>query len=125
MGRPLKSTSVGYIRPSETLALCEIASRSLPILRWPSIHVHRSSGNGESSALKGASGTLPQSLKKTFRCMFMLFGIDVHSYEQNAVNLPGWLAWSAFSMVARQTLPAISGDASDLMGGPPISTLTP
>jgi len=58
IGRPRRSTSVGYMRPSEMLALCEIASSSLPFLRWPSIQFHRSSGSGESSALKGASGTL-------------------------------------------------------------------
>ena len=79
MGRPLKSTSIGNIRPSERLALCEMASRSLPALRWPSIQFQRSPGNGESSALKGIGGTLAQSLKKMFRCMFMLFGIEVHS----------------------------------------------
>ena len=79
MGRPLKSTSVGYMRPSETLALCEMASSSLPALRSPSIQFQSSSGNGESSALNGIGGTFEQSLKKMFRCMFMLFGIEVHS----------------------------------------------
>ena len=67
------------MRPSERLALCEMASSSLPALRWPSIQFQRSSGNGESSALKGIGGTLAQSLKKMLRCRFMLFGIEVHS----------------------------------------------
>ena len=54
----------------------------------------------------------------------MLFGIDVHSYEQNAVNLPGSLAWLANSMFRFQTVPAISGDISALTGGPGTSVWT-
>ena len=73
------STSVGNMRPSERLALCEMASRSLPALRWPSIQFQRSTGCFESSALNGIAGTLAQSLKKMLRCRFMLFGIEVHS----------------------------------------------
>ena len=57
---------------------------------------------------------MPQSLKKTLRCRFMLFGIDVHSYEQNAVNLPGSLAWLASSTSRFHTVPAISGDIERL-----------
>src|SRR5450631_4005697 len=53
----------------------------------------------------------------------MLFGIEVHSYEQNAVNFPGWLAWSASSMFFFQTVPAISGDISALTGGPGTSVV--
>ena len=44
IGRPLLSTSSGNMTPSERFALCEIASSSLPALRWPSIQFHRSSG---------------------------------------------------------------------------------
>src|SRR5262245_24490600 len=79
IGRPFVSTSIGYIRPSERLALWEIARRSLPALRWPSIQSQRSTGWYELSELKGARGTLAQSLKKMLRWRFMLFGIDVHS----------------------------------------------
>src|SRR5215831_8380760 len=111
------------MRPSERFALCEIASSSLPALRCASIQFQRSTGWKESSALKGATGTLEQSLKKTFRCRFMLFGIEVHSYEQNAVNLPGLLACSASSTLRFQTEPAISGAISALTGGPPIRVL--
>ena len=53
----------------------------------------------------------------------MLFGIEVHSYEQNAVNFPGWFAWLASSMFFFQTAPAISGDISALTGGPGTSVL--
>jgi hypothetical protein len=35
------------------LALCEMASSSLPALRWPSIQFHSSVGSLESSALNG------------------------------------------------------------------------
>ena len=42
-----------------------------------------------SSELNGICGTWVQSRKKMLRCRFRKFGIDVHSYEQNAVNLPG------------------------------------
>ena len=48
----------------------------------------------------------------------MLLGIAVHSYEQNAVNLPGSFAWLACSMTRFHTEPAISGDISALTGGP-------
>src|SRR5262245_34766366 len=102
--------------PLDRLALCEIASSSLPALRWPSIQSHRSSGACESSDEKGCTGTFAQSLKNTFRCMFWKRGVDVHSYEQNAVNLPGWLAASAASLLSFQTVPAISGDTSSLIG---------
>ena len=44
IGRPLLSTSNGNIAPSDRLALCEIASTSLPARRWASIHAQRSSG---------------------------------------------------------------------------------
>ena len=53
----------------------------------------------------------------------MLFGIEVHSYEQNAVNFPGSFAWSASSTFRFQTVPAISGDISALTGGPATSVL--
>ena len=53
----------------------------------------------------------------------MLLGIAVHSYEQNAVNLPGSLAWLACSMTRFHTEPAISGDISALTGGPGTSVL--
>ena len=53
----------------------------------------------------------------------MLFGIAVHSYEQKAVNFPGWFAWLASSMFFFQTEPAISGDMSALTGGPGTSVL--
>ena len=52
-GRPLMSTSVGNMRPSERLALCEMASSSLPALRCVSIQFQSSQGSTESSALKG------------------------------------------------------------------------
>src|SRR6266496_3483069 len=123
IGRPLVSTSVGYMRPSERFALCEIARSSLPALRWPSIQFQRSTGWKESSALNGCGGTLRHSLKKMLRWRFMLFGIDVHSYEQNAVNFPGSFAWSASSTLRFQTVPAISGDMSVLTGGPETRTL--
>src|SRR5215468_6169157 len=108
------------MRPSERLALWEMASSSLPALRWPSIQVQRSTGLNESRALNGIGGTLAQSLKKMLRCRFMLFGIEVHSYEQKAVNFPGWLAFSASSMFCFHTVPATSGEVSDFTGGPPI-----
>ena len=113
------------MRPSDTLALCEMASRSLPAFRWPSIQFQRSTGWGESSALNGSGGTLAQSLKKTLRWRFMLLGIAVHSYEQKAVNFPGWFAFSASATFSFQTVPATSGDISALTGGPPIRTRTP
>ncbi len=69
------------------------------------------------------TGTLAQSLKNTLRCRFMLCGIAVHSYEQNAVNLPGSLAWLACSTTRFHTAPAISGDISALTGGPGTSVL--
>src|SRR6266446_3610526 len=106
------------MRPSERLALCEIARRSLPAFRWPSIQFQRSTGWNESRALNGIAGTLAQSRKKMLRCRFMLFGIDVHSYEQKAVNFPGSFACSASSTLRFQTVPAISGDISALTGGP-------
>ena len=53
----------------------------------------------------------------------MLLGIAVHSYEQNAVNLPGSFAWLACSMTRFHTEPAISGDISALTGGPGTSVL--
>lgn len=48
----------------------------------------------------------------------MLFGIEVHSYEQKAVNSPGWFAASASATFRFQTVPAISGAISALTGGP-------
>src|SRR5262245_17063655 len=98
------SISVGYIRPSERLALCEMANRSLPALRCASIHVQSSEGIDESSALNGISGTCAQSLKNTLRWRFMLLGMDVHSYEQKAVNVPGSLASFANFTVSSQTV---------------------
>src|SRR6266498_3732070 len=53
----------------------------------------------------------------------MLFGIEVHSYEQKAVNFPGWFAFSASSTFRFQTPPATSGDISALTGGPATRTL--
>src|SRR5215470_17328263 len=123
MGRPLVSTSVGNMRPSERFALCEIARSSLPALRWPSIQAQRSTGCFESIALNGAIGTLAQSLKKMLRWRFLLLGIDVHSYEQNAVNLPGSFAWFASSTFFFHTAPVISEDISDLIGAPGSMTL--
>src|SRR5262250_1319186 len=123
MGRPLVSTSVGNMRPSERFALCEIARSSLPALRWPSIQAQRSTGCFESIALNGAIGTLAQSLKKTLRWRFMLLGIDVHSYEQNAVNFPGKLASLAISTTRFHTAPVISGLSSAGTGGPEARTL--
>src|SRR5262245_18994117 len=109
MGFPFSSTSIGNMCPSERFALCEIASSSLPALRCPSIHFHRSVGDSDSSELNGMSGTLAQSRKNTLRCMFLLFGVEVHSYEQNAVNLPGSFAASAIATLSFHTVPATSG----------------
>ena len=53
----------------------------------------------------------------------MLPGIEVHSYEQNAVNFPGLFAWSASSTFFFQTAPAISGAISAFCGGPGTRTL--
>jgi hypothetical protein len=54
IGRPVVlSMSTGYIQPSLTLALCEMASSSLPLFRCASIQFHRSVGRVESSALNG------------------------------------------------------------------------
>src|SRR5262245_43075523 len=112
------------MRPSETLALCEMARSSLPALRCPSIHAQRSFGCFESSALNGATGPLAQSLKNTLRWRFMLLGMDVHSYEQKAVNLPGSFAAFACSMTRFHTSPVIFGSISAGTGGPEASTLT-
>src|SRR5260221_1908193 len=87
IGRPLVSTSVGNMRPSDRLALCDIARSSLPDLRWASIQFQRSTGWNEFSALKGTGGTLPQSRKKIFPSRFMLFGTAVHSLDLNALEL--------------------------------------
>ena len=38
---------------------------------------------------------MAQSRKKILRCRLRLLGMEVYSYEQNAVNLPGWLFSSA------------------------------
>ena len=65
--------------PSLKFALCEIASSSLPALRCASIQFHRSFGYCESIAVKGLTGTFFESLKMTLRCMFRLFGAEVHS----------------------------------------------
>ena len=51
------------------------------------------------------------------RCRLRLSGIDVHSYEQNAVNLPGWLFASAILTFSFQIVPAISGVMNALIGG--------
>src|SRR5690349_13464500 len=117
IGRPKLSTSIGYILPLLRLALCEIASSSWPTLRWPSIHFQRSSGCLESIEEKGISGTARHSRKKMLRCMFWLSGIDVHSYEQNAVNLPGWLLASAILTLSFQIVPWIWGLMKALIGG--------
>ena len=53
----------------------------------------------------------------------MLLGIEVHSYEQNAVNLRGSLAFSASSTLRFQTAPVTSGAMSALTGGPEARTL--
>ena len=50
-----------------------------------------------------------QSLKKMLRCRLRLSGVEVHSYEQNAVNLPGWLFSSAILTFSFQTVPATFG----------------
>ena len=89
IGRPVVlSMSIGYIQPSLTLALCEMASSSLPALRWVSIHFQSSVGSVESSELNGEAGTLSPR-KKILRCRLRMPGIEVHSYERKAVNLPG------------------------------------
>src|SRR5262245_24941608 len=54
------------------------------------------------------------------RCRFMLFGIEVHSYEQNAVNFPGSFAFCASAMFSFHTVAATSGDINDLTGSLPI-----
>src|SRR5262245_57078053 len=100
-----------------------MASSSLPAFRWPSIQLHRSTGCFDSSALNGCAGTLAQSLKKMLRWRFMLLGIEVHSYEQNAVNFPGSFAWLARSTFRFQTVPATSGAIRALTGGPDARTL--
>ena len=41
----------------------------------------------------------------------MLFGIEVHSYEQKAVNFPGW-----FAFVREPTLLAFQTAPGDLRG---------
>ena len=79
IGRFLLSTSSGNIMPSLRLALCEIASNSLPALRCVSIQFHRSSGWSESIELNGTSGTFLESLKMMLRCMLRLSGVEVHS----------------------------------------------
>src|SRR3974390_539439 len=108
---------MGYIQPSLTLALCEIASSSLPALRCASIQFHRASGWLSSIELNGIAGMCAQSRKKMLRCRLWLFGIDVHSYEQNAVNFPGWLFCSASWTFSFHTVPATSGVMKALMGG--------
>src|SRR5206468_6033756 len=99
------------------LALCEMANSSLPALRWASIHFHRSSGCQESSELNGISGTSLHSRKKMLRCRFRLSCWDVYSYEQKAVNLPGWLFLSAILTFSFQIVPATSGLMKALTGG--------
>src|SRR5438477_10883776 len=78
IGRPSVSTSVGNMRPSERLALCEIARRSFPAFRWPSIQFQRSTVRYESRALNGIVGILAQSLKMRLLGSFRVFVIDVH-----------------------------------------------
>ena len=51
------------------------------------------------------------------RCRFRLLGAEVHSYEQNAVNLPGWLFSSASFTFSFQIEPATSGLMKALTGG--------
>ena len=63
----------------DRLALCEMANRSFPALRWPSIQFQRSSGACRVERAKRRSGTFRHSWKKTLRCMFRLSGVDVHS----------------------------------------------
>ena len=41
----------------------------------------------------------------------------VHSYEQKAVNLPGWLFWSAILTFSFQIVPATCGLMKALIGG--------
>ena len=52
---------------------------------------------------------MSQSRKKTLRCRLRLSGIEVHSYEQNAVNLPGWLFSSAILTFSFHTVEVIFG----------------
>src|SRR5262245_37866545 len=94
-----------------------MARSSLPALRWASIHFQRSSGWFESIEENGISGTCRHSRKKMLRCRFWLSGIDVHSYEQNAVNLPGLLLASATLTLSFQIVPAICGLMKALTGG--------
>src|SRR5208282_2373477 len=94
-----------------------MASSSLPALRCVSIHFHRSSGCQESNMLNGMAGTLAQSRKKTLRCRLRLSYWEVYSYEQNAVNLPGWLFSLAIFMLSCQIEPATSGLMNALIGG--------
>src|SRR3974377_2452508 len=115
---------MGYIQPSLRLALCEMASSSLPALRCLSIQFHRSSGCQESKALKGAGGSWAQSRKKTLRCRLRLSYCEVHSYEQKAVNLPGWLFSSAALLFSLQTVLATFSLISSLFGGPLMSLST-
>ena len=51
------------------------------------------------------------------RCRLRLSNCEVHSYEQNAVNLPGWLAASAIWLFSLQMGPVISGVMSAATGG--------
>src|SRR5208283_1065188 len=117
IGLPKLSRSTGYIQPSLKLALCEIASNSLPALRCASIHFHKSSGCHESNMLNGDAGTLAQSRKKMLRCRLRLSNWEVYSYEQNAVNLQGWLFSSAIFTFSCQIVPATSGLIKALIGG--------
>src|SRR5439155_25200779 len=52
-----------------------------------------------------------------FRCRFRLSCCDVYSYEQKAVNLPGWLFSSAILTFSFQIVPATSGVMKALTGG--------
>src|SRR5262245_26007353 len=121
MGRPVVlSMSIGYIQPSLTLALWDMASSSFPALRWVSIHFQSSVGSLESSALNGESGTLSPR-KKILRCRLRWPGIAVHSYERKAVNLPGWLFSSAILQASAHTVAVTFGLMNALTGALPAS----
>src|SRR5271167_373972 len=51
------------------------------------------------------------------RCRLRLSYWEVYSYEQNAVNLPGWLFSSAILTFSFQIVPATAGLMNALIGG--------
>jgi hypothetical protein len=55
--------------------------------------------------------------------MLMLFGIEVHSQEQYAVNLPGSSACRTAAIVSFHTAPAIAESIGALTDRPPNSTV--